>query len=85
YKDLPIQIATVHRFQGSECDVIIFDTVDTKPQYSPGYILTDQNSDRLINVALTRAKGKFIHITDIPFMKKKTSREKTVRKLIEYQ
>ena len=85
YKDLPIQIATVHRFQGSECDVIVFDTVDTKPQYSPGYILTDQNSDRLINVALTRAKGKFIHITDIPFMKNKTSREKTVRKLIEYQ
>lgn len=85
YKDLPVQIATVHRFQGSECDVIVFDTVDTKPQTSPGYILTDQNSERLINVALTRAKGKFIHITDIPFMKKKTSHEKTVNKLIQYQ
>ncbi|WP_088069703.1 AAA domain-containing protein [Gottfriedia luciferensis] len=85
YKDIPIQIATVHRFQGAECDVIIFDSVDTKPQYSPGLLLTDQNSERLINVALTRAKGKFIHIADIPFIKNKTNSNKTINKLIQFQ
>lgn len=85
YRHLPIQIATVHRFQGSECDVILFDSVDTKPQYSPGFLLTDKNSERLINVALTRAKGKFIHIADIPFIKNKTDKQKTINKLIHYQ
>ncbi|MFD4705467.1 AAA domain-containing protein [Gottfriedia sp. NPDC058432] len=85
YRELPIQIATVHRFQGAECDVIIFDSVDTKPQYSPGLLLTDQNSERLINVALTRARGKFIHIADIPFIKSKTNSKKTINKLIHYQ
>jgi len=85
YRELPIQIATVHRFQGAECDVIIFDSVDTKPQYSPGLLLTDQNSERLINVALTRARGKFIHIADIPFIKSKTNSKKTINKLIHFQ
>ncbi|PEJ57290.1 disulfide oxidoreductase [Bacillus sp. AFS002410] len=85
YRELPIQIATVHRFQGAECDVIIFDSVDTYPQYSPGLLLTDQNSERLINVALTRARGKFIHIADIPFVKNKTKPNKAINKLIQYQ
>ncbi|WP_088040967.1 DEAD/DEAH box helicase [Bacillus sp. EAC] len=85
YRHLPIQIATVHRFQGSECDVIIFDSVDTKPQASPGLLLTDRNSERLINVALTRAKGKFIHIADTNFVKRNTNKKNTFHKLVQYQ
>lgn len=85
FKSLPIPIATVHRFQGGECDVIIFDSVDTHPQYSPGRLLTDQNSERLINVALTRARGKFINITDVSFMKSKTKKQSTINKLVNFQ
>ncbi len=59
----PIATATVHQFQGSEKDVIVFDAVDCYLQKYPGTLLTSQNNDyanRLFNVALTRARGKFV-------------------------
>ncbi len=63
-KRLPIYTATVHQFQGSERDIIIFDTTLNVPQEA-GSILNDKNEEddnslRLINVAITRARGKFI-------------------------
>ena len=39
--------ATVHRFQGSERDVMIFDTVDCFPQNNPSMLLTGKDSERL--------------------------------------
>ncbi|KUP06750.1 DNA helicase [Bacillus coahuilensis p1.1.43] len=62
--------ATVHRFQGSERDVIIFDSVDSYPNKRPGMLLTGNESERLLNVAMTRARAKFIHVTDYNFFKK---------------
>lgn len=59
-----IYCSTVHQFQGSEQDVIIFDTVENGRSRKVGKMLADSDGDdesmRLINVALTRAKGKFI-------------------------
>ncbi|NCU18874.1 AAA domain-containing protein, partial [Pallidibacillus pasinlerensis] len=52
--DEKIVAATVHKFQGSERDMIIFDTVDSYPQSRTGMLLTDKNSEKLINVAVTR-------------------------------
>lgn len=63
----PITTATVHQFQGSEKDVIIFDAVDCYLQKYPGTLLTLQNNDyanRLFNVALTRARGKFVAVAN---------------------
>ncbi|WP_442593915.1 DEAD/DEAH box helicase [Neobacillus sp. D3-1R] len=77
--------ATVHRFQGSERDVMIFDTVDSYPLDRPGVLLVGQDSERLINVAITRTKGKFIHVSDSSFIKEKISKLKTLRKLVEHQ
>ena len=77
--------ATVHRFQGSERDVMIFDSVDSYPQSRAGMLLTGKDSERLINVAITRTKGKFIHVCDTEFVKKKVYRNKTLRQLVEYQ
>lgn len=56
-----ITCATVHQFQGSEKDIIIYDAVDCYRQRFPGMLLTSSNNNyanRLFNVALTRAKGK---------------------------
>ena len=77
--------ATVHRFQGSERDVMIFDTVDSYPQSRAGMLLTGKDSERLINVAITRTKGKFIHVCDTQFVKQNVYRSKTLRQLVDYQ
>ncbi|MFD1737582.1 DEAD/DEAH box helicase [Bacillus salitolerans] len=80
-----ITAATVHKFQGSEKEVVIFDTVDGYPEQRPGMLLTGKDSERLINVAITRTKGKFIHICDTDFFLNKVSRNRTIRQLVDYQ
>lgn len=77
--------ATVHRFQGSERDVMIFDTVDSYPQDRAGMLLTGKDSERLINVAITRTKGKFIHVSDQSFIRKHVYNGKTLRLLVQHQ
>lgn len=80
-----ILASTVHRFQGSERDLMVFDTVDSYPFNRPGMLLTGKDSDRLLNVALTRTKGKLIHISDAQFLKERSPRSKMVNRLISYQ
>ncbi|WP_066062477.1 AAA domain-containing protein [Neobacillus soli] len=77
--------ATVHRFQGSERDVMIFDTVDSEPQTRAGMLLTGKDSERLINVAITRTKGKFIHVSNRSFIRKHIYIGKTLQQLVEHQ
>lgn len=77
--------ATVHRFQGSERDVMIFDTVDGYPMERAGMLLIGPDSERLINVAITRTKGKFIHVADTSFIKQSVYRNKTLRQLVDHQ
>ena len=65
-----VKCSTVHQFQGSECDVIIFDTVENYPFTKPGLLLREnqnRNIDRLVNVAITRSKAKFIMIGNSRF------------------
>lgn len=62
-----ISCATVHQFQGSERDVIIFDTVENYPGTRCGLLLRtteNRSTERLINVAVTRAKGKLITVAN---------------------
>lgn len=77
--------ATVHRFQGSERDIMVFDTVDCFPQERVGMLLTGKESERLINVAITRTKGKFIHVSNQDFIRKHVYRSKTLRQLVDHQ
>jgi len=59
-----VQSSTVHRFQGQERDLIIFDTTDSGP-LKPGVLLnTSSAAKQLINVSLSRARGKLIVIAD---------------------
>ncbi|WP_347550113.1 DEAD/DEAH box helicase [Pseudalkalibacillus hwajinpoensis] len=80
-----ILAATVHRFQGSERDMMVFDSVDGEPEYRAGMLLTGENSERLINVAMTRTKGKFLHVSNVDYVRKKVSKGKTFRQLVDHQ
>lgn len=77
--------ATVHRFQGSEREVMIFDTADAFPHERAGMLLIGKDSERLLNVAITRTKGKFIHICDLDFIGKHVYKNKTWRQLADHQ
>ncbi|PAQ15019.1 disulfide oxidoreductase [Bacillaceae bacterium SAOS 7] len=76
--------ATVHKFQGSEREMIIFDAVDAPPQLISGGLLRGEESERLMNVAMTRAKGKFILLANQSFFQKTMAPHEKLRKLIHY-
>lgn len=78
---LKVSCATVHQFQGSEKPVIIYDAVDCFRMPYPGMLLTSLKNDtanRLFNVALTRAKGKFILVANIGFLERKNISKKLI-------
>ncbi|MCM8787961.1 MAG: AAA domain-containing protein [Candidatus Omnitrophica bacterium] len=72
-----VEIDTVHRFQGGEKQIIIFDTTTAEPTK-----LT--NDEKLLNVAFSRAKEKCIVIADVQTIDKKHSLKSLLRKFIYY-
>ncbi|MGH2494483.1 MAG: AAA domain-containing protein [Ktedonobacteraceae bacterium] len=62
-----IRVGTVHKFQGLEFDVVIFDTVESPP-ISPRFDFIAGGKDtealRLVNVAVTRARHKLIIVAN---------------------
>lgn len=65
-----VSCATVHQFQGSERNVILFDAVESYPFVRPGWLVSKNDNGsviRLINVALTRARCKFITLANTKF------------------
>lgn len=73
-KWMKVTCATVHQFQGSEKPIIIYDAVDCFRMQYPGRLLTsskNNTANRLFNVALTRAKGKFILVANTDFLERK--------------
>lgn len=82
-----IHSGTVHRFQGLEFDVIIFDTVDSgtsKPR--EGFIKGGYGSNamRLVNVAITRARHKLIIVANSAYINAKFDENDTLRLTIEH-
>lgn len=68
--DKQIRIGTVHTFQGSECDIIIFDIVDCDKikdhkNVRVGKIYDRENGEQLINVAISRARHKLIVVGNV--------------------
>jgi len=66
-----IKIGTVHTFQGSECDIIIYDIVDCDKsedkKVSAGQIYWGEEGEQLLNVALSRARQKLIVVGDAAY------------------
>ena len=83
-----VTCATVHQFQGSESDVIVFDAVESYPTSKAGFLMSkDLNVvQRLINVAITRARGKFINVCYGNFWTREFSQKKshTYYQLVNY-
>jgi superfamily I DNA and/or RNA helicase len=54
-----VTVGTIHTFQGSERDIIIWDIVDT-PQNDMGLLYKGETGERLVNVAISRAKSRLV-------------------------
>ena len=67
-----VECRTVHRFQGNERDLVILDTVDTLPE-KPGVLLAGRrgasSAPHLLNVSLSRAKGKLVIVSDVDYFR----------------
>ncbi len=80
YQKYNISAATVHQFQGSERNTIIFDPVENYPAERLGYMFS-RNEDsilRLINVAITRARGKFILVANDDFWQERLANKTNI-------
>lgn len=65
-----VTAATIHKFQGSECDAIVLDLTDAAPMPGPS-TLTGNDAElarRLFNVAVSRARHKLVHVADVDFV-----------------
>lgn len=83
-----ISCATVHQFQGSERNIVVFDAVESYPFVKPGWLVSKNENGsvvRLINVALTRARCKFITLANSRFWDNKFKEtQNTYYKLLKY-
>nr|WP_314461291.1 AAA domain-containing protein [uncultured Clostridium sp.] len=73
YPDKKIEAATVHKYQGREMDMIIFDLIDAPGKNDLAPFLKGVHGSeamRLINVATTRARGKLIVIANVNFIER---------------
>jgi len=59
-RQLKLESGTVHQFQGSDADIVIFDMVDGPGRQELGSLLQGDTGVRLVTVAVTRPKGKLI-------------------------
>ncbi len=86
-KPTNIVCSTVHQFQGSERNIVIFDAVESYPGSRVGYLMGKVMDSvlRLINVAVTRARGKLIVVANSKFWQKKFDNSKHILwKLIKH-
>ena len=82
--DTKIEADTVHRFQGGEKQIIIFDTTTAQPTKLTDDQAEGGDDEKLLNVAFSRAKEKCIVIADIKTIETKHSLTSLLRKFIQY-
>jgi len=80
-----IRTGTVHSFQGSEADVVIFDLVVDEPHWKVGVFNAQYNesNERLFNVAITRARHKLFFVGNIDYCIKNSNKNSELRRLLE--
>lgn len=80
-----VRVGTVHRFQGLEFDIVIFDTVES-PDAEPVKDFTagtfGSNAMRLINVAITRARHKLIIVANVSYLRRKLRDDDILYKVV---
>jgi hypothetical protein len=80
-----VTAATIHRFQGSERDVVLLDLVDGPDQLKASRLTggDPELSLRLLNVAASRARGKLIILADLTFIDEVHPLNSSARLLLE--
>jgi superfamily I DNA and/or RNA helicase len=82
-----IRAGTVHSFQGSEADIVIFDLVVDDPHWRVNLFMNtkeiNEQMRRLFNVAITRAKFKLFIVGDFDYCLKK-GKNSELYKLLDY-
>ena len=87
FADDRISVSTVHRFQGSEQDIVVFVPAEGYPQPYIGYLSemrafdTESIAARLLNVAISRARGKIILIGDVAYIGQRLTKNAPLRQL----
>lgn len=81
-----VKVGTVHTFQGGEADLIIFDSVLDDPYWSARLTNPHSLSDVLrdINVAITRAREKFVFVGCSDWLNKHAKPESALGLLWQY-
>lgn len=83
-----VSVSTVHRFQGSEQDVVIFMPCEGYPQARIGYLSdmrafdTESIAARLLNVAISRARGKVVLVGDAAYIRERLTTNAPLRQLL---
>ncbi len=89
YPDADIQAGTVHKFQGKEKNIVIFDITYSSQgnKQVPITFLGDMESEaaRLLNVAMTRAEDFFVLVGDVNGIVNQLSRRADKEDLVFYK
>jgi hypothetical protein len=77
---------TAHSFQGSEAPVVILDLTNDSPHWRVRLFqkIYDDNTSRLMNVAISRAKSKLIVLGDFAYNLEKTAKDSFLDRMIRY-
>jgi predicted nucleic acid-binding Zn-ribbon protein len=77
---------TAHTFQGAEAPVVIFDLVNDEPHWRVGMFSErmEEDTKRLLNVALTRPQRRLIVVGDFRWIEQKAKKDGILRRLIAY-
>ena len=79
-----LEMATIHRFQGREKQVVIFDTVDAPPD--PSWFLDERrNPDfpRMLNVALSRSRDLLIVLGTVEGLRRTLPSDALLNKVVD--
>ena len=74
-----VECGTVHRFQGNEKDIIIFDTVES---YGIPYIGKQLNEFKTMNVALSRSKAFLVVVGNIKYLEEKLNKSALMKDIL---
>jgi hypothetical protein len=64
-----VRAGTIHAFQGSEAEVVIFDLVNDDPHWRVGLFMAENDdvTKRLLNVGITRVRNRLILVGDFSY------------------
>jgi len=82
-----VKAGTIHSFQGSEADIVIFDLVIDEPHWKANLFISDPERnaalEKMFNVAVTRAKFKLYVVADFKYCQSR-AKDNPLSDLLKY-